>query len=128
MAGLGVELHVPERALCTDNAAMIGVRRAVGDAAARTSATSTRYAQRGARAAERLASSTAARAATCATTRARCSSASATPFDVRSTSRPTTTLRRRYLERIPVVALDGDELYDFFVDEARPAASGSPLE
>ena len=24
MAGLGVELHVPERALCTDNAAMIG--------------------------------------------------------------------------------------------------------
>jgi glutaredoxin len=27
-------------------------------------------------------------------------------------------LLRRYLERIPVVALDGDELYDFFVDEA----------
>jgi glutaredoxin len=26
-------------------------------------------------------------------------------------------LHRRYLERIPVVALDGDELYDFFVDE-----------
>ena len=24
MAHLGVELHVPERALCTDNAAMIG--------------------------------------------------------------------------------------------------------
>ena len=24
----------------------------------------------------------------------------------------------RYLERIPVIALDGDELYDFFVDEA----------
>jgi glutaredoxin len=23
-----------------------------------------------------------------------------------------------YLERIPVIALDGDELYDFFVDEA----------
>jgi glutaredoxin len=23
-----------------------------------------------------------------------------------------------YLERIPVVALDGDELFDFFVDEA----------
>ena len=28
------------------------------------------------------------------------------------------TLLRRYLERIPVVALDGEELYDFFVDEA----------
>ncbi len=26
-------------------------------------------------------------------------------------------LHRRYLERIPVVSLDGDELYDFFVDE-----------
>ena len=25
---------------------------------------------------------------------------------------------RAYLERIPVVALDGEELYDFFVDEA----------
>jgi len=27
-------------------------------------------------------------------------------------------LLRRYLERIPVVALDGQELYDFVVDEA----------
>jgi len=27
-------------------------------------------------------------------------------------------LHRAYLERIPVVALDGEELYDFFVDEA----------
>ena len=26
-------------------------------------------------------------------------------------------LHKRYLERIPVVALDGEELYDFFVDE-----------
>ncbi|MGZ4268991.1 MAG: glutaredoxin family protein [Solirubrobacteraceae bacterium] len=26
-------------------------------------------------------------------------------------------LHRAYLERIPVVALDGKELYDFFVDE-----------
>jgi glutaredoxin len=26
-------------------------------------------------------------------------------------------LLKRYLERIPVIALDGDELYDFFVDE-----------
>ncbi len=27
-------------------------------------------------------------------------------------------LHRRYLERIPVVALDGVELYDYFVDAA----------
>jgi glutaredoxin len=26
-------------------------------------------------------------------------------------------LFKRYLERIPVIALDGEELYDFFVDE-----------
>ncbi|MDQ3609556.1 MAG: glutaredoxin family protein [Actinomycetota bacterium] len=26
-------------------------------------------------------------------------------------------LHARYLERIPVVVLDGEELYDFFVDE-----------
>ena len=27
-------------------------------------------------------------------------------------------LHARYLERIPVISLDGDELFDFFVDEA----------
>jgi len=27
-------------------------------------------------------------------------------------------LFKRYLERIPVVTLDGEELYEFFVDEA----------
>ena len=26
-------------------------------------------------------------------------------------------LHTRYLERIPVIALDGDELFDYFVDE-----------
>jgi glutaredoxin len=26
-------------------------------------------------------------------------------------------LHHRYLERIPVIALDGEELFDFFVDE-----------
>ena len=36
----------------------------------------------------------------------------------RSTSRPTTRSTPRYLERIPVVALDGEELFDYFVDEA----------
>jgi glutaredoxin len=28
-------------------------------------------------------------------------------------------LHRRYLERIPVIALDGEELFDYVVDEAR---------
>jgi glutaredoxin len=27
-------------------------------------------------------------------------------------------LLKRYLERIPVVAVDGDDVFDFFVDEA----------
>jgi glutaredoxin len=37
------------------------------------------------------------------------------------------TLLRRYLERIPVVAVDGRELFDFFVDErALRAALSSP--
>jgi glutaredoxin len=39
-------------------------------------------------------------------------------------------LHRRYLERIPVVALDGAELYDFFVDEddLRRRLKGDHLE
>jgi glutaredoxin len=35
-------------------------------------------------------------------------------------------LLRRYLERIPVIALDGEELYDFFVDEADLRARLAP--
>jgi glutaredoxin len=31
-------------------------------------------------------------------------------------------LHARYLERIPVIALDGEELFDFYVDEAELAA------
>jgi glutaredoxin len=31
-------------------------------------------------------------------------------------------LLARYLERIPVIALDGEELFDLFVDEAELAA------
>jgi glutaredoxin len=31
-------------------------------------------------------------------------------------------LHARYLERIPVIALDGDELFDHWVDEAQLAA------
>ncbi len=37
-------------------------------------------------------------------------------------------LHARYLERIPVIALDGVELYDFFIDAAdlRARLAGSP--
>ena len=40
------------------------------------------------------------------------------PFTLREVNIETDdSLHSRYLERIPVVALDGSELYDFFVDE-----------
>ena len=35
----------------------------------------------------------------------------------RSTSTTDDALHARYLERIPVIALDGEELFDYFVDE-----------
>ena len=115
---LGATLGIPPRELCTDNAAMIASaarfaeplpfpelpvarRLRLGRARARVS---------------RLAPPTAARAATCATTPARSSSASARRSR-RSTSRPTTRCYAAYLERIPVVVLDGVELFEFFVDE-----------
>jgi len=41
------------------------------------------------------------------------------PFTLREVDITTDdALHRRYLERIPVIALDGEELFDFFVDEA----------
>ena len=41
------------------------------------------------------------------------------PFDLVEVDIATDdALHARYLERIPVVALNGEELYDFFVDEA----------
>ena len=41
------------------------------------------------------------------------------PFDLHEINIETDdALHARYLERIPVVALDGEELFDFFVDEA----------
>jgi len=40
------------------------------------------------------------------------------PFSLREIDITTDdALHRRYLERIPVVCLDGDELFEFFVDE-----------
>jgi glutaredoxin len=42
-----------------------------------------------------------------------------TPFEIVEVDITTDdALHVRYLERIPVVALDGEELYEFFVDEA----------
>ena len=41
------------------------------------------------------------------------------PFELRTVDiEADEQLHRAYLERIPVIALDGEELYDFFVDEA----------
>jgi len=41
------------------------------------------------------------------------------PFDLRTVNiEDDDALLRAYLERIPVVCIDGEELYDFFVDEA----------
>ena len=68
------------------------------------------------------------RAAACATTPARscCGSAHARPFafeerDIESDD----SLLRAYLERIPVVTIDGVEAFELFVDEAELERSGS---
>ena len=40
------------------------------------------------------------------------------PFDLRTVNiEDDDALMRAYLERIPVVALDGEEVYDYYVDE-----------
>jgi glutaredoxin len=41
------------------------------------------------------------------------------PFELRTVNiEDDDALLRAYLERIPVVAIDGEEAYDYFVDEA----------
>jgi glutaredoxin len=41
------------------------------------------------------------------------------PFDLRTVNiEDDDALLRAYLERIPVVSLDGEEVYDYYVDEA----------
>ena len=45
------------------------------------------------------------------------------PFDLREIDiESDSALHARYLERIPVIALDGEELFDHFVDEAQLVA------
>ena len=42
-----------------------------------------------------------------------------TPFDFQTVNiEDDDALLRAYLERIPVVSLDGEDVYDYFVDEA----------
>ncbi len=114
-ASLGVPVHIPPPELCTDNAAMIG-------SAARLRP---RRAVPGLPRARRLrdrppSRSIAARAATCATTRGRPSSAYGARQrfpSARWTSPSDDDLHRRYLERIPVVTLGDEELFEYFVDE-----------
>ena len=51
------------------------------------------------------------------------------PFDLDERDIETDdALLRAYLERIPVIAVDGEELFDFFVDEdaLRAAVSSAP--
>jgi glutaredoxin len=44
------------------------------------------------------------------------------PFELREVDiESDPALHARYLERIPVIALDGEELFDHFVDEAQLA-------
>ena len=111
----GVELHVPERALCTDNAAMIASAarwvtplREFGDLDAYASG------ERG-----HLSLVLYGRAGLPPVRRGArpCSSGSATRSR-RSTSRPTTSCWPATSCASRSIALDGDELYDFFVNEA----------
>jgi glutaredoxin len=45
------------------------------------------------------------------------------PFELREVDiEADAELHARYLERIPVIALDGEELFDYYVDEAQLAA------
>ena len=53
------------------------------------------------------------------------------PFELRELDiNSDDALQRAYLERIPVVELDGEELFQYFVDEAMLGArlQGEPLE
>ena len=113
MAGLGVELHVPERALCTDNAAMIG-SAARWVTPLREFADLDAYAS-GERGAVSLVLYGRPGCHLCDEARAVLERIGH-PFeevDIEADDE----LLARYLERIPVIALDGAELYDFFVDE-----------
>ena len=115
---LGVDVKVPPPALCTDNAAMIGSAARWVEPVPVPGLPGARRLRHGGMRSSRC---TAARAATCATTPA------TTLQRVRSRApvharRARHRARRRsvpapYLERIPVICLDGDELYDFVVDE-----------
>ena len=133
--GLGVELHVPaaravhrqrgddrQRRAPAGSARCAATPRSPSTPTRRASATCERRRRRG----------HALRAARLPPLRRRprarssaCAPPSSPSRSRRSTSRPTTTLLRRYLERIPVVALDGERALRLLRRRGRPATRGS---
>ena len=121
---LGVPVHVPPPALCTDNAAMIALRRALGrpgpvprlPAARRLRDKSDR---RFCRAVRTVTLYGRDGCHLCDEARAALERVRAThPFALEEVDiEADDALFLRYLERIPVIALDGAELFDHFVDE-----------
>ena len=121
---LGATVHVPARALCTDNAAMIASAARYCERlrlpASTSRSTPTRPAERAA-SERRVTRLLQARlpslrggdgAAARLQARARLRAAAS------STSPPTRRSHRAYFERIPVIELDGEELCEYFVEEA----------
>ena len=132
---LGAERARARALLCTDNAATIAsAARFAGGWPTRIP----RYAPRRTPTGERPAvmpvhASTPSPAATSARTPGGAARAARrAPFELTSATSPDEALHRAYFERIPVVALDGEELFDYFVDEAlvrkRLAAAARALE
>ena len=109
-------VHIPPPELCTDNAAMIASAARYADAVAVSGLPRARRLRH-----RPPSRSIAVPAATSATTPARrCERVRArATFSLHEVDITTDDeLHRRYLERIPVVALGDEELFDFFVDEA----------
>ena len=120
-AALGVPVHIPPPELCTDNAAMIASRRPLRRARRLSRATSMSTPTRRQRGVSAVTLYSRPGCHLCDDARAALERVRA-PSAVRAargaTSSADDALHARYLERIPVVALDGEELFDFFVDEA----------
>ena len=114
-------LGVPERALCTDNAAMIASAARFAEPLAVPGLPRRSTPTRPASAPWREARPLRPRRVPSVRRRPGGARAHRRPVRRRSTSTTDDELLARYLERIPVVALDGEELFDFFVDEAGAA-------
>ena len=127
LAELGVRVHVPARALCTDNAAMIASAARFADALRlsrlpRPRRLRDRRAARG----ERRHGLLQARLPPLRRRDARCCARLQGELGFELLERDITgdeALQRAYFERIPVVALDGEELFDYFVRGGASCAS-----